>query len=374
MVGNRSGAGIHRAELAVDAGGYTVTVGAGLLGEAGRIAAHVAPAHRYAIVTDSTVGALHVPVVARGLPSERWATFTIEPGEAAKTRATWAAVTDSMLERGFGRDTTVIAVGGGVVGDLAGFVAATFMRGVPVVQIPTTLLAMIDASVGGKTGVDTSAGKNLVGAFHPPAAVVIDPRVLDTLPVAEIRAGLAEALKHGVIADRDYFEALVPGAPSLLDPDPARRDPALAAGVIARSVQIKASVVREDERERGVRKILNFGHTIGHAIEHLSGYALRHGECVAIGMAVEARAAELAGIATPGTAAAIQDALAATGLPARRPAELDPAAILAATRGDKKSRTGVVEYALPAHIGAMAGAERGYSTPLADSVLLEALG
>jgi 3-dehydroquinate synthase len=200
---------------------------------------------------------------------------TLPAGEAHKTRDTWARATDAMLAAGCGRDTTVVALGGGVVGDLAGFVAATYLRGVPVVQVPTTLLAMLDASVGGKTAVDTPAGKNLVGAFHPPAAVLIDPALLATLPAPDLAAGAAEALKHGVIASAAHFDDVAALLPRLAR---GEADPAALARLVGDSVAVKAAVVAEDLTERGRRKTLNFGHTLGHAVEHASGYALRHGE------------------------------------------------------------------------------------------------
>jgi 3-dehydroquinate synthase len=292
----------------------------------------------------------------------------IPSGEAHKTRDTWARVTDGLLDAGCGRDTTVVALGGGVVGDLAGFVAATFMRGVPVVQCPTSLLAMIDASIGGKTGVDTAAGKNLVGAFHPPAAVLADVETIRTLSLAQRRAGLAEAIKHGVLADADYFARLDVELPALLDAEPSA-----TLDAVARSVEIKAEVVRADERENGRRKTLNLGHTLGHALEHVSGYALLHGEAVAIGMVLEARIAERLGVAQQGTAQRISAVLARAGLPVQRPAALPVDAIVDATRLDKKARGGRVEYALPARIGAMAGAESGWSLPVDDQLVHEVL-
>jgi 3-dehydroquinate synthase len=251
-----------------------------------------------------------------------------------------------------------------VVGDLAGFVAATFMRGVPVIQLPTTLLAMVDASVGGKTAVDTPAGKNLVGAFHPPAAVLADLETLASLPRRQMTAGLAEVLKHGVIADAGYFRAVVEALPALLASGGAA-DGRLS-DVVARSVAIKADVVSRDEREGGMRKILNFGHTIGHAVETLSDYTLLHGEAVAIGMVAESELAERVGLAAEGTAARVSDALAAAGLPVRIPAGMSADRIVAATHGDKKARAGSAEYALPRAIGAMAAADRGWSVRLTD--------
>ena len=208
-------------------------------------------------------------------------------GRASKTREQWARLTDALLEQGFGRDSGIVALGGGVAGDLAGFVAATYMRGLPYVQVPTTLLAMLDASVGGKTGVDTPQGKNLIGAFHPPAAVIADPLVLGTLPERDFRGGMAEAVKHGLIADAAYFAWMERNADALL-----RRDQAALTRLVRRSVEIKAEVVSGDEREAGRRAILNAGHTVAHALEHATAYALPHGEAVALGLVAECALAE----------------------------------------------------------------------------------
>lgn len=351
--------------------GYVVTIGPGALDRIGEIVRVSAAAHRYAIITDEHVGPLYAPRVSAALRMPGAATFTMPAGEAHKTRETWAQLTDELLAAGFGRDTTIIAIGGGVVGDLAGFVAATFMRGVPYVQVPTSLLAMIDASVGGKTGVDTTAGKNLVGAFHQPAAVVADTSVLASLPVAEFRAGMAEAIKHGVIADEDYFARVESLAGSLHSIDVA--SPAVL-DLVARSVEIKADVVRRDEREDGIRKTLNFGHTVGHAIELASGYSLLHGEAVAMGMIYEGLIAERISAAASGTAESIRRAVTMAGLPDTRPAGVSIDDIVNATRGDKKARAGRAEYALPARIGAMAGASRGWSMPVSEDLLREVLG
>ena len=351
-------------------GGYDVFVAHGALERVADIVARTAPAHRYALVSDDLVAPRYADRVVEALGSERTRTYVIPAGETHKTREQWAAITDAMLADGFGRDSTVIALGGGVVGDLAGFVAATFMRGVPVVQVPTTLLAMIDASVGGKTGVDTPAGKNLVGAFHQPAAVVADPEVLSTLPREQIRAGLAEALKHGVIADVAHFEQVLARGEDLSS---GRIDEEIV-DLVATSVSIKADVVRRDEREGGVRKTLNFGHTLGHAIEALSDYRLLHGEAVGIGMVLESDIAERMGIAAPGTARRVRDAVEQLTLPSARPAGQSADQVLAATRSDKKTRAGAVEYALPSRVGAMAGAERGYGIRVPDDVVREVLG
>ena len=333
------------------------------LGMAAKVVDEVSASHRVAIITDDIVGPLYAARVAEPL-GDRAAIFTMPAGEEHKTRQTWARLMDEMLEAGFGRDTTVVALGGGVVGDVAGFVAATFMRGVPVVQVPTTLLAMVDASVGGKTGVDTRHGKNLVGAFYNPAAVVIDPLVLATLPEKHSRAGFAEIIKHGVIADPDYFELTTT---FLKDgPSPMMQE------LIRRSIDIKADIVAADEREAGLRKVLNFGHTIGHAVEAACNYELLHGECVAIGMVLEARIAERIGVATKGTAASIQQACELAELPTALP-DAGPDDIVRFMKADKKSRGGRVEFALPAKIGQMAGGDSGWAIPVDEAVVREVL-
>jgi len=356
--------------------GYRVTIAPGSLDDAGAIIAAAAPAHHYAIVSDPNVAPLYAERVRASLAgAASGATLSlllVPAGEEHKTRELWAHLTDELLASGAGRDTTIIALGGGVVGDLAGFVAATYMRGIPVVQLPTTLLAMVDASVGGKTGVDTPAGKNLVGAFHPPAAVVADPETLATLPAPELRAGAAEMIKHGVVADARYFDDVAAIVPRL-GADDTTLPPGIAA-LVARSVEIKADVVAADEREHGRRKILNFGHTLGHAIEMLSGYRLLHGEAVAIGMALESEIAERVGVAARGTASRIRAALTAAGLPVVVPLGMSPTDIVTATRSDKKARGGRVEYALPSSIGAMAAADRGFGVVVDDEVVLEVLG
>ena len=353
----------------IDAGGYAVHVGPGLRRHIAAIVEQCAPAHHYAIITDSVVGPLYADDVRSALSRlAKGSVHSIDAGEGSKTRERWAGLTDELFAAGCTRDTTIVALGGGVVGDLAGFVAATFMRGIPVVQMPTSLLAMIDASVGGKTGVDTPAGKNLVGAFHPPAVVVADVEVIRSLPDAHRRAGLAEAIKHGVITDAAYLAMIDRRLPELLA---ANMDDTF--DLVARSIAIKTAVVREDPRERGRRRILNFGHTIGHAIEQVSGYSLLHGECVAIGMVLEARIAEQMEIATAGTADTIRDVLTRAGLPFARPSDMRADAILEATRLDKKARGGHVEYALPTRIGEMADAGGRWSVPVEDDVVRSVL-
>jgi 3-dehydroquinate synthase len=341
------------------------------LAEAGAIARDLAPAYRYAVITDSNVGPLYAEKIRDQFETGSIEVLTIPAGESNKTRETWARLTDQMLAQRYGRDSAVIALGGGVVGDVAGFVAATFMRGIPVIQVPTTLVAMVDASIGGKTGVDTPAGKNLVGAFHPPAAVLVDPQLLTTLPLRELRAGIAEIVKHGVIADEVYLRAVASSASDMLSAGGSTSDWVLP--LIVRSVEIKADIVSRDEREEGLRKTLNFGHTIGHAVELVSGYSLLHGEAVAIGMALEARLAERIGVAQTGTAAAITEVLQSAELPTDLPPGFGPDVVIGAMKSDKKGVSGKMRFALPSRIGAMAGAKTGWTVSVGDDQLREVL-
>ena len=354
-----------------DVTGYPVTVAPESLARVATISASATSAHRFAIITDETVRALYAMRVAETFAPSDVAVLTVPAGETNKTRESWSRLTDELLRLGHGRDSAIIALGGGVVGDLAGFVAATYMRGIPFIQVPTTLLAMIDASIGGKTGVDTPHGKNLVGAFHRPIAVIADPTVLATLPPRELRSGLAEAIKHGVIADEQYFAHIRDSVKSLLGA--GGHATSGMTELIIRSIELKASVVERDEQEGGLRKVLNFGHTIGHAIEALGDYRLLHGEAISIGMALEAEVGERAGISGRGTADAIREVLTAAGLPSARPRDLDPDRIIEAARGDKKSRAGSIEFAIPLGIGRMAAEETGWTARIGEPLMREVL-
>lgn len=347
--------------------GARIVVRSGALADAAVLVRECVPGHRPVVIADEHVAPLYAASIAAALDAEL---LTFPAGEASKTRVQWATLTDALLERRYGRDTVVVAVGGGVCGDLAGFVAATYLRGVPVVHVPTSLVAMIDAAIGGKTGVDTRHGKNLVGAFHQPSLVLTDPLALHTLPAAHRRAGMAEAIKHGVIADESYFHWIAAHGRALLKP---ALDAAMALRLVGDSVAVKVEVVGGDEREGGRRKILNFGHTIGHAVEHLSGYTILHGDAVAIGMVVEARAGELAGVTLPGLADEIAALCVELGLPVSIDAAYGADAIIELTRGDKKVRAGAVEYALPMRLGEMNDAGGRFALPLDDAPLREAL-
>lgn len=345
---------------------YDVLVGRGLLKDLTTLLSRHAPAARYVVIADDQIERTYARRAANDLSAPL---LSFPAGEGRKTRETWADLTDRLLAHHVGRDGAIVAVGGGVVGDVAGFVAATYLRGIPFVQVPTTLLAMIDASIGGKTGVNTPAGKNLIGAFHQPRLVLADLDTLDSLPPAQYAAGLAEAAKHGVIADADYFAFLERDGDAVV----GRKDPALER-LVARSVEIKAGIVAADAREAGIRAALNFGHTVGHAVEAASGYSLLHGEAVAIGMAYEARLAELLGIAESGTAERLARVLATYRLPVTRPPAASVEQLISKMRNDKKSRSGDLRFALPRAIGAMyGGVASGWTVAAQESVIRDLL-
>lgn len=347
-------------------GNYPVYVEPGVLGRLGELVQRHLSGRRVAMIADATVQELYC---AGRLGTATWTgeTLTIPPGEQSKSRDSWARLTDDLLERRFGRDSGLIALGGGVTGDLTGFVAATYMRGIPYLQVPTTLLAMLDASVGGKTGVDTPQGKNLIGAFHPPAAVIADPLTLNTLSERDYRAGLPEAVKHGLVADRAYFEWMEVEAPAL-----TRRDPATATRLVRRSVEIKAEVVSGDERESGRRAILNAGHTVAHALEQVSRYQLPHGEAVALGLIVECQLAEGLGIAPAGLRDRVAGLLVRLGLPERLPLRIEPGALLDSMASDKKNRGTQIRFALTSGVGRAYKVD-GWTFPVSEAAIVEAL-
>ena len=268
--------------------------------------------------------------------------LTIPPGESSKSLKNVESLWNGFLEAGLDRTSTVIALGGGVVTDMTGFAAATFMRGLDWVCIPTTLLCMVDASMGGKTGFDLPQGKNLVGAFHAPQLVLADPELLRTLPDPEFRAGLAEVVKHGIIADPILFDLCRRGLESVK---------ALLAEVICRAVAVKVQIIEQDPYEHGQRASLNLGHTVGHAIEIVSQFCVGHGEAVAMGMVAEAKLAERLSIARHGLSAQIAEALSSLGLPVEIPKELSQPELIGCMRLDKKKAGGIARFALPVEIG-----------------------
>ena len=323
---------------------YAITIGPGLLD--GDALAAPLRGREALLVSDSHVAPLHAGRVRSALlaarPEARVDTFVLPAGEASKTLAVFGQAIEALAALGARRDACVYALGGGVVGDLAGFAAACWMRGIDCVQLPTTLLAMVDSSVGGKTAVDLPAGKNLVGAFHPPRAVLADTTALRTLPDRELRAGLAEVVKYGAIVDAPFLDWLAGHAGALLE-----REDAPLAEAIARSCAHKAAIVERDPFEHGERALLNFGHTFGHAIETAQGYdGLNHGEAVAVGMVLAARLSARLGLAGDTDTDALCRLLERLGLPVALPRGLDPDALLAHMRLDKKAQAGGLRFVL----------------------------
>lgn len=341
---------------------YRIHIGDGILAELGRIVRESLPrTTRVLVVTDEGAGPHYLDralaaLRAAGIEAEA---RVVPAGEPAKTLSEAARLYEACLDAGLDRDGCVVALGGGAVGDLAGFVAATFLRGVHFVQVPTTLLAQVDASIGGKVAVNLPRGKNLVGAFHQPRAVVADVATLATLPAREYVAGLAEVVKHSLLRDRGLFAVLEDQTAAVL-----ARDPALLEDLVERNCRIKGAVVSADEREGGLRAILNLGHTVGHGVEAVLGrvekgepgasprQGLLHGECVSIGMIAAAWLSRRAGVlAQDDLPGRLEDLLRRLGLPVRLPPGTDLAAVREAMRYDKKARAGRLRWVLPVRVG-----------------------
>ncbi len=346
----------RRLTVAVPSASYDVVIGEGLLIRAGAQLAAVLASRRCVVVTDETVAGLHLPALLAGLAQTGMdaRAIVVPPGEASKSLAMYGHVVGELLEAGVDRGTTVIGLGGGVVGDLAGFAAATTLRGLPFVQVPTTLLAQVDSSVGGKTGVNTAHGKNLVGAFHQPRLVLADTGALGTLPGRELLAGYAEIVKAGLIGDAAFFAWCERHGAQL-----AAGDPDLLAEAVLRACAFKAAVVGDDEREEsaeGGRALLNLGHTFGHALEAEIGYggALLHGEAVAVGLGMAFRLSARLGLCAEGDARRVVRHLDAVGLPSE-PGLLNrrfaAARLLGHMRRDKKNRDGRLRLVLARGIG-----------------------
>lgn len=330
---------------------YKIHIETGLAtrGGAAEEIAELAGGSRVCLVTHPALAALYAEPTRASLEDRglQVGLTLIAAGERFKTLRTVGRLYDAFLDAGLDRKSLVVAVGGGVLGDLTGFAAATFLRGIRFIQIPTTLLAQVDASVGGKTGADLPQGKNLVGAFHQPSSVLIDPQTLRTLPPRELRAGLAEIIKYGIIYDEGFYKSVRQDVDALL-----RRDEAALARAIARSCSIKAEVVAQDETEQGLRAILNFGHTIGHALESVTGYRrYKHGEAVAIGMVSALLIGETMGLTAASITEGVCECLAAARLPIAFPAEIDADAILDAAVRDKKTRSGRLHFVLVRRVG-----------------------
>jgi 3-dehydroquinate synthase len=340
-----------RIQVALADRSYPILIQKGILasGVAAEKISESVPAQRVCIVTHPGLRAPYAAPIEAGLRAHGVSvtTVTIPPGERYKTLKTVARLYDAFLKAGLDRKGLVVAVGGGVLGDITGFAAATYLRGIRVVQVPTTLLAQVDSSVGGKTGVDLPAGKNLVGAFHQPSFVAIDPDTLITLPARELRSGLAEVIKYGIIYDAGFFEEVARNLAQL-----RRRGHASVVQSIVRSCRIKAEIVAQDETEQGVRAILNFGHTVGHALEAVTRYRrYKHGEAISIGMVSASMIGERLGVTPPGVTSEICRVLRSAHLPTAFPMDIDPGLILEAAGRDKKTEGGRLRFVLARAVG-----------------------
>jgi len=338
---------MKRIKVELAAHSYEVRVGAGLLERVGLWLKELGFSGRAVIITDTTVNALYTGVLERGLDIAEFSVTVIEvpPGEEQKSLETAADLYGKLIAAYTERTTPVLALGGGVIGDLAGFVAATYMRGVPLIQVPTTLLAQVDSSIGGKTAVDYSGLKNVIGSFYQPILVVADIEALKTLPKVELSNGLAEVVKSAVIRSRSFFEFL--GINLLKARDFHMK---VLEVIVAETARIKAEIVEKDEKETGLRGILNYGHTIGHAIEAASDYQLKHGQAVAIGMMAAAKISSRMGLLDESEVVALEEVLVRAGLPTRMP-DIDKEAVLQAMQHDKKVLQDKLRFVLLKSIG-----------------------
>jgi 3-dehydroquinate synthase len=327
--------------------GYPIEIGTGLIGRP-EVWTAIAPGRQVLLLSNTTIAPLYAPALRAALGERPLELLLLPDGESHKTLEQAGVVFQRLAAMGASRDAVLVALGGGVIGDLGGFVAATWMRGIDFVQVPTTLLAMVDSSVGGKTAVNLPAGKNLVGAFHQPRRVVADLDTLATLPPREYASGLAEVLKYGAIVDPEFFDWIDGHAAALV-----ARDVEAVAGAVLRSCRHKAAIVARDERETGDRALLNFGHTFGHALEAVAGYGtLLHGEAVAIGMVQAARLSERLGLAPATDGDRLAALLSRLGLPTTPPPGLPADALEHAMRLDKKNASGQLRFILWRGIGA----------------------
>lgn len=336
---------MHTLNVALAERSYPIYIGAGLIG-GDWLRRHVR-ARQVLVVTNTTIAPLYLDKVVSALPDLQVDTLQLPDGEKFKTLAVMEQIFDMLLENRHARTTTLIALGGGVVGDMVGFAAACYQRGVDFIQVPTTLLAQVDSSVGGKTAVNHPRGKNMIGAFHQPKAVIIDTDVLSTLPPREFSAGLAEVIKYGLIRDREFYRWLTVNIDALLG-----RDPELLSEAILRSCQNKADIVAEDETEQGSRALLNLGHTFGHAIETATGYSeWLHGEAVAAGMVMAARLSADLGWLAEDDVAGLASLLERAGLPVRPPAGMGARQCRELMALDKKVHDGSLRLVLLRAIG-----------------------
>ena len=337
---------MRKVNVSLGARSYPIEIGRGLI-DSTNVLAHAAPARQVMVVTNAAIAPLYLPALRQALGDRHVIHVALPDGEQEKRLESMLPIVDEMLVNGFDRDCLVIALGGGVIGDLAGFVAATYQRGVGYVQLPTTLLAMVDSSVGGKTGVNHPRGKNMIGAFHQPLAVIADLNVLSTLPDRELRAGLAEVIKYALLGDAEFLLWLEANIDAALE-----RDTTALAYIVERCCQNKAAIVAADERETGERALLNLGHTFGHAIEAARGYGdWLHGEAIAAGMCMAAAmSARLGWISTADRDRAIA-LIAKAGLPTAAPSDMTPERWREFMARDKKNRDGKLRLVLLKSLG-----------------------
>lgn len=352
---------------------YQILIGKGASSLVAEEAAEKPLGSAYCIITDSNVKKLFSGKMAeefanKGIKAE---IISVPPGELSKSIETVSSICEQMIAKGLGRDTVIVALGGGVVGDLAGFVAAIYCRGLPFVQVPTTLLSMVDSSIGGKTGVDMKGGKNMVGSFHQPKRVYIDTGFLKRLAAKEISNGMAEAIKCGAIGNEELFSFIERNIGAIRNGNLQAMDE-----VIEKCCALKKSVVELDENDSGRRQILNFGHTIGHALEKLSGYGMGHGQAVAIGMAVEAEISLMKGFLKEETARRMKSAIEAAGLSSLLPSSLpaySPSKVIEALKSDKKSRNGIPRFVLLRGIGRVVAEGSTCAFAVEENIVREAL-
>jgi 3-dehydroquinate synthase len=364
-----------RVKVAVEQEHYLIHIGWDIIPHFADLLKKTPYGRRYAIITDSKVkplygDKLHAMLVAAGIEAYL---FDFPEGELSKNNETKVSLDMKLLDRKLGRDSAIIALGGGVTGDVAGFVAATYLRGIPFIQIPTTIVAQADSSIGGKTAVDYPQGKNLIGAFHHPRAVLIDPATLATLDDRNYRSGLIEVVKHGLIRSRSFFEFLEQSLPVIMSRHHADY-PAVMTELMLRNSAIKNAVVSADPKEKNLRKILNYGHTIGHAIEHLSGYEMNHGESVAVGIACEAFVSHSLGFLSESEMARQVDMIKGLGMPIRIPDSISTESIIDIMGSDKKALDKKVQIVLLAKIGKVKMAPRGKAAhPIETSLLRQTI-
>ncbi len=349
---------------------YDIIFGSGMFSKIAKDLKNNPIGSRYAIITDSNVAELYSYELEKKLFSEgvESKVFVFEAGEQSKNTDVAMSLIGNLSKHKYGRGSAVLALGGGVVGDLAGFVAATYLRGIPYIQIPTTILSQADSSIGGKTGVDTEYGKNLVGSFKQPSRVYVDINTLRTLPEMEVKNGLVETVKHGVIQDKDFFAYVEENAQKALE-----LDHNVLMHIAKTNCRIKGTVVEKDPHEKGLRRILNYGHTAGHAIEKLSDYGLAHGACVSMGMMVAGRIANALGFFSEDDLTRQETLFSRLNFPVKIPENITDENIIAVTSNDKKAKGGKARYCLPKRIGEMNDYSGVYADFIDNQFVTEAL-